>query len=51
MISIAKSTTFHHYYFFKLPSKKNHLLNIMVIANLLGAKAVLNLNDIAMNKI
>ena len=51
MIFIAISTTFSTAISLNCHAKGNHLLNTMIIANLLDARAVLNLKDTAMNKI
>lgn len=51
MISNAISTTFSTAFISNCHDKGNHLLNAMIHANLLDTRAMLNLNDTAMNKI
>lgn len=51
MISLAISTASSTTISLNCHAKGKHLLHTMIIANLLGARAVLNLNNTATNKI
>lgn len=51
MISIARPTNSSTTIYLNRSAKGNHFLNAMIITNMFGARAVINVNDRAMNKI